>query len=374
MKKKWMCIVICLLMVATLFAGCGKKDSNNKDTKTENTSDTKPLKIAFVTGPLRTVDGSMNQNIYQGIEKFIQAHPESSVVNVVSETDKPEDMMKTIGEAAGDFDVLIGSGSQCKGIGKIALEHSKTCFILVDAYPTDSAGAVKSYENVYAMKYAEQESGFCAGMAAALESKKAKVAVVNGVPDSSNRNYQTGFSAGVDYANKHYQTKVEIIELSDYAGKDAAQQNVGGNYIGDNADIEKGKIIGNELIKKDVDVIFAAAGVAGQGVFTAVKEAVDKPNVKVIGSDADQYDSGALPDRNIVLTSALKVADVNTAKQLTNVMNGTFKGQNVLLKADTYATGYAKKRGRQQLSDDTIKKMDDAFNLVRNKTIEIPSF
>ena len=52
------------------------------------------------------------------------------------------------------------------------------------------------------MNFAEQESGFFAGMAAALETKTNKVAVVNGIAYPSNVNYQFGFESGVNYANK----------------------------------------------------------------------------------------------------------------------------------------------------------------------------
>ena len=78
--------------------------------------------------------------------------------------------------------------------------------------------------------------------------------------------------------------------------------------------------------------MFVAAGGSGNGVFTAAKEA---EGVKVIGCDVDQYDDGANGDTNIILTSALKVMDVNVEKQLNAIVEGTFKGENALLKADT---------------------------------------
>ena len=41
--------------------------------------------------------------------------------------------------------------------------------------------------------------------------------------------------------------------------------------------------------------------------------------------------------------------------------------------ADTDSTGYVKEEGRQQLSDDTIKALDEAFALVKDGTIVPPS-
>ena len=49
-------------------------------------------------------------------------------------------------------------------------------FILVDAFPADPEGVEESIEveNIYAMQFKEQESGFFAGMAAAYETKSNK--------------------------------------------------------------------------------------------------------------------------------------------------------------------------------------------------------
>ena len=76
------------------------------------------------------------------------------------------------------------------------------------------------FDNIYAMNFAEQESGFFAGIAAALETKTNKVAVVNGIAYPSNVNYQFGFESGVNYVNTVYRKNVEIIELAAYAGTD----------------------------------------------------------------------------------------------------------------------------------------------------------
>ena len=60
------------------------------------------------------------------------------------------------------------------------------------------------------MLFAEQEAGFFAGVAAALETKTNKVAVVNGVAFPSNVNYQFGFESGVNYVNEVYGKNVEL--------------------------------------------------------------------------------------------------------------------------------------------------------------------
>ena len=216
------------------------------------------------------------------------------------------------------------------------------------------------------MQFKEQESGFCAGIAAALETKTGKVAVVNGIAFPSNVNYQYGFMSGVNYANKVYGTTAEVVELASYAGTDVTGANVGGNYVGNFNDEATGKVVGEALIAEGVDIIFVAAGASGNGVLTAVKEA---EGVYFIGCDVDQYDDGANGDANVVLTSALKVMDMNVELQLNNVVAGSFAGMNALLGADTDSTGYVSEEGRNQLQADTITKIDEAFAKVKSGEI-----
>jgi len=171
----------------------------------------------------------------------------------------------------------------------------------------------------------------------------------------------------VNYANKAFGKNVKVVELSGYAGTDVKGANVGGNYAGSFADEATGKVIGNVLIKKGVDRIFVAAGGTGNGVFTAVKEAKD--DVKVIGVDVDQYDDGANGAENIVLTSAVKFMGMNIEKSLNSIVDGSFKGGNTVLYADTESTGFIKEEGRHQLSEDALTKMNEAYELVKDGKI-----
>ena len=257
-------------------------------------------------------------------------------------------------------------GFQFSGIGTIATDNPDVDFILVDTNPTDSEGNDIECDNIYAMTFKEQEGGFFAGMAAALESESKKVAVVTGIAYPSNVNYQYGFESGVNYANEKYDTGVEIVEIPSYAGVDVTNKNVGGNYVGSFADEATGKVVGKALIDEGCDILFVAAGGSGNGVFTAAKEA---GNVKVVGCDVDQYDDGANGSDNIILTSVLKVMSMNVEKQLNAIADGGFQGANALLGADSDSVGYVTEEGRQSMSEDTVKKMDEAYELVKDGTI-----
>ncbi len=324
------------------------------------------LKIAIVTSPSGVDDGSFNQDNYNGILAFIQNHPEAKVTPVREESGDTAAAIQAVADIVADYDVIVCCGFQFSGIGSIASDNPDTKFILVDAYPSDAEGKEVTLDNVYAMQFKEQESGFFAGMAAALESKTKKVAVINGIAFPSNVNYQYGFESGVNYANAKFNTGVECIELPSYAGTDVTNANVGGNYIGSFSDEATGKVVGKALLDEGCDILFVAAGGSGNGVFTAVKEA---GNAKVIGCDVDQFDDGANGSENIILTSGLKVMHSNVEKQLEAVLVGSFKGENALLGADTDSTGFVKAEGRHQLSADTVTKLDEVYTLVQNGSI-----
>lgn len=367
MKKRLTGLVLSGLLAMTTLVGCGGNTAPAEETKTEGQTQGAEdgLKIAIVTSITGVDDGNFNENNYNGILEFIENNPGSTVNAIQEPSGDTTAAVQAVSDIVADYDVIVTPGFQFAGISQVASENPDKKFILVDSEPA-AVGDQTVFDNVYSMLFAEQESGFFAGVAAALETQTNKVAVVNGVAFPSNVNYQFGFESGVNYANEVYGKNVEIVELASYAGTDMTNANVGGNYVGDFADEATAKVIGSTLIKEGCDVLFVAAGGAGNGVFTAAKEA---GNVKVIGCDVDQFNDGQNGDSNIILTSTLKVMDANVERVLEEIKAGTFKGANELLQADTDSTGYVKEEGRHQLSEDTLAKMEEVYNLVKDGTV-----
>ncbi len=388
MQKKLVGVVCSAAMAAALLAGCSGEpvatedaaESTTEETTEEATEeetaedasaqDGAALNIAIVTALSGVDDGSFNQNNYEGIQAFIAENPESKVTAVKEETGDTAKCYEAVENIVADYDVIVCCGYQFAGIGPLAEENPDVDFILVDSNPNDADGNEAEYDNIYAMTFKEQESGFLAGIAAALSTQTGKVAVANGIAYPSNVNYQYGFTSGVNYANKHYGAAAEVVEEASYAGTDVTGANVGGNYVGSFGDEATGKVLGEALINDGVDVIFVAAGASGNGIFTAVKEASTAENpVYVIGCDVDQYDDGVNGDSNVILTSALKIMDKNVKAQLENVAAGTFQGGNVTLGADTDSTGYVSDPARCQLTEEVKAQIDDAYAGVKDGSI-----
>lgn len=351
--KKLLAFALAAVMTFSL-AACGANPANVNQAAGDGHADQPDgLKIAIVSSPSGVDDGSFNQDNYNGILKFIDENPGATVTAVKEATGDTAACTQSVADIVADYNVIVCCGFQFAGIGDVAKENPNTKFILIDTWPNGD----ELIDNVYAACYAEQESGFYAGMAAALSTVSGKVAVVNGIAYPSNVNYQYGFECGVLYANATEGLNVEIVELPSYAGTDVTGANVGGNYIGDFSDEATGKVVGNALIAEGCDIIFVAAGASGNGVFTAAKEA---DGVKVIGCDVDQYDDGANGDSNVVLTSGLKVMHDTVYNALNDVKNDSFAGANVTLTAATDSTGYVSETGRCQLSADAISKINAA--------------
>ena len=366
MKKKLIGLVVAGILTMTGLVGCSgagaeQTEALKQEAQVEVTEGKDGLKIAIVTSITGVDDGNFNENNYNGILKFLENNPASTVTAIQEPTGDTSAAVQAVSDIVADYDVIVTPGFQFAGISTIANENPDKKFILVDSEPA-AVDDQTVFDNVYSMLFAEQEGGFFAGVAAALETQTNKVAVVNGIAFPSNVNYQYGFESGVNYVNEVFGKNVELVELPSYAGTDVTGANVGGNYVGDFADESTGKVIGSTLIKEGCDIIFVAAGGAGNGVFTAAKEA---GNVKVIGCDVDQFDDGQNGDANIILTSALKVMDANVERVLQSVVDGTFKGANELRQADTDSTGYVKEEGRHQLSEDTLAKMEEIYALVK---------
>jgi len=359
-------IIMVISMLCLMLAACDNTPAGGSGGDDGNIGIDTGLRIVIVTSGSSVDDGSFNQNNYEGITDFIAQNPGASVTAVTSNDIATS--QQDVEAVVADYDVIVVPGFQFSSISAVAVANPDKYFILVDSEPDEIDGQ-SVFDNIYAMTFKEQESGFFAGIAAAMETSSGKVAFVGGIAFPPVVNYQFGFNAGVRWANDNLGTNAEIIELAAYAGEDVRGINVGGNYIQSFGDQAQGKVVGDALINEGVDILFVAAGGAGLGAFTAAKES---SGVMVIGCDVDQYNDGVFAGGNVVLTSGLKNMRINVTRQLNAINNGTFQGGNYLLGADTDSSGFVSAEGRHQLDAATLSAMNDAFAQVKSGAIQPP--
>ena len=172
--KKILALTLALVMALGLAACAPKGATSGTDVPPAETPDeTAELKIAIVTSPSGVDDGSFNQDNYEGIKNFIKNHP-NATVKAVQEPDITK-AASAVAEIVADYDVIVTPGFQFGPITTIAQENPSKKFILVDSFPTDPADDKETIvvDNIYAMQFAEQESGFFApGRAVSCKSEQ----------------------------------------------------------------------------------------------------------------------------------------------------------------------------------------------------------
>ena len=197
-------------------------------------------------------------------------------------------------------------------------------------------------------------------MAAAYTTKTNKVGFIGGAKSSIIDLFEAGFKQGVADGAKALHKKISVQT----------------QYIGNFTSTDKAKSIAQSMYANRADIIYQAAGNAGNGVFQEGKDYNQaRPAAKkvwVIGVDVDQSNLGNYKSKdgkkeNFTLTSVLKGLDVATKSIANDAYNGKFPGGKHLvyslkgngvyitkgnLNAKTWA---AVQKARQQIIDGKIK-------------------
>ena len=313
------------------------------------------IKIGMMTDSGTIDDKSFNQATWEGIKRY-----ESENGTIVAQYIKP------IGETTADYmqaaDDLITAGNQMiiapgfkfdEAITKLQEQYPDIKFVMIDGQPEEVA------ENTIAIYFAEHEAGFLAGITAALETKTGKVGFIGGMVIPAVQKFGYGFVTGVAYANANLGTNVEV---ADYL------------YNGTFNDVSGGQAQAGGMYDKGIDIIFVAAGKVGNGVIAEGKvraEAGD--DVYVIGVDVDQYEDGIISDgSSVILTSAIKRIDNAAYDKIDELVNGTFTGGQVIT-MDAKNDGVGLPAENPNLSEATQQAADEAFELIKNGTIVVPT-
>ena len=190
----------------------------------------------------------------------------------------------------------------------VARRNPSLPFLLVDSPLLDAQGKVITLPNVRTVVFREEEGCFLAGALAGLVTKTGQVGMVGGMKIPLVQRYEAGFRAGVAATNPGATVRV--------------------NYTGSFTDFALGKQVGQDLLLKNTDVLFAAAGVDGLGAIQAVKEAREAgKDVSVIGVDSDP--SHLAPEA--VLSAVVKHVDLVVYEAIREQRQGRFQGGNVSL-------------------------------------------
>ena len=295
----------------------------------------KAMKVGMVTDAGTIDDKSFNQGTWEGI---VRAEKELGV---------EVKYLKPVGTTEADYvkeiDNLYDSGYKfivCPGfkfetaIFKSQTKHPDAKFVLIDgnAHPADSSDP-QNGPNTIGILFTEQEAGFSAGIAAALQLKEGRFGFIGGMEIPAVQKFNWGWQQGIMYANANLGTNIEM-HPEDFI------------YQGTFSDIAAGQQIAASMFDRGVTCIHAAAGV-----------------------DVNQYNEGLLPDgKSIILTSAMKYMDRASFDMIKEALGGDFKGgRTLLMTAKENAVGIPPEN--PNLDADVQKQVNDIYQQIKSGSI-----
>jgi len=222
-------------------------------------------------------DKSFNQSGFDGAERWKKESGRPYLEFEISNPAQREQAVRRMAERGASPIVGIGF-SQGSAIEKTARDFPALSFAIIDSRV--------NLPNVQSIVFAEHEGSFLVGMMAALASKTGKVGFIGGMDIPLIRKFQCGFEQGAMFANPKASVSANMTGTTPAAWNDPA----------------RGAELAKAQFASGVDVIFAAAGGTGGGVYQAAKD-----NGKLaIGVDSNQNHLHP----GTMLTSMVKRVDV----------------------------------------------------------------
>ena len=260
--------------------------------------------------------------------------------------------------SSGANEIVAVGFAYAGAITTVAPKHPDVTFAIVDDASNclaEADGGVKGgpIKNVACLTFAEEQGSYLVGMAAALKSKTGHIGFIGGVNVPLIQKFQAGYDAGAKSVKADIKIDDKYItEPPDFGGF---------------SDPAKGQTIAKGMYDGGADIIYAAAGGSGAGVFKAAKAA----KTWGIGVDSDQYNLPSLADvKDVILTSMVKNVDVAVFDFIASGTNGApLTGQHVYdLKVG--GVGYATSGG---FVDDIKAQLDEAKAKIISGEIKVPS-
>lgn len=341
-KKKIIAALASVMVVATLFAGCGS--SNNS---TGNQGNGKTIKVGLSTDEGGLNDKSFNQSADEGIKK---AQKELGNVDYKAIESKKKDEYQPNLQALVDngSDLVFGIGYQmADDLEAIAKKYPDKKFAIVDnAYDNQP-------KNIESLVFKEQEGSFLMGVIAAKTTKTNKIGFIGGKDSELINKFAAGYIAGAKTINPSIDIKVV--------------------YIDSFADATKGEEAATTMYSQNYDVIYHAAGGAGNGLFKAAKSAnTNGKKVWAIGVDQDQ--AVTLPEySSVILTSMVKRVDTSTYDTVKDLSKGSFQGGKIRvfgLKED--GVGYSASTSKN-VPKDVLDLVDKYKQAIIDGKINVPT-
>jgi basic membrane protein A len=290
--------VIVLLVAAGCGGGGGSSESSNTTTQAQAGGN---VKVGLVTDVGGLNDRGFNHLSYVGLQR---AQRELGIQQRVYQAKSTQEYVPNLSTFARQgYDLTIGVGfTEATAIDTAAHNFPNSHFAIVDVDQTEEP---HKPPNLLGLLFREQETGYLVGYLAALEENRRPgpdlISSVGGQKQPPVDRFIAGYQAGAKAADPG----IKVLN----------------GYSEDFTDQAKCKTIALNQIEQGSGAVFQVAGGCGLGALDAAKE----KGVWGIGVDADQSFLGPH-----ILTSAVKRVDTAVYLAIKSVVEGKFKGGNMI--------------------------------------------
>ncbi len=292
-------------------------------------------------------DGGFNDLAYNGVA---QAADElgiemTEVTAKAEDTDQDRaDRLRLLADSGHNPIVAVGF-TYAGPVAEVASEYPEVWFGIVDDATVESP-------NVSGLVFAEEEGSFLVGVVAALESETGHVGFIGGVNVPLIVKFEAGYIAGAKAVNPDIEIRSTYLsQPPDFSGFN---------------DPAKGKEAAKGMFDAGADIVYAAAGGSGGGLF----EAATEDGYLAIGVDADQYHTAAPEVRDVIMTSMLKNVNVATHSFVTQVADGSVQAGVNLFDLEAGGVGYSTSGG---LIDHIVGEVDAYADQIMSGEIAVPT-
>lgn len=301
MKKRASAFMLALVLLSALiFTGCGKESGDSEK------GDNSDLRVAVVCSGSGQNDNGYNQSACEGIEEAAKKigceykiiEPANGVPEALETL--ADDGYNLIFSLEYDFDALI------KGVGgaePIAAQYPDTTFVVFNDNPNKDENGEQIHENVISVLFDVHEASYLAGYLSVQVNENMDklfgdsygltpldtargIGFIGGTNSNGILVYSYGFIEGINKAAEEYGVKYDYYAKYDAGFTDSAL----------------GSTVAETFFDEGANIVFADAGVVGDGITAKAKE---------LGKIAIQTDANLDAQQpGHVLTSVLKITGV----------------------------------------------------------------
>lgn len=351
MNKRLIALAMSGLMVTGL-VGCGASEGEGNDV----------LKVGMVTDSATIDDRSFNQGTWEGIQAAEEAFGISSTYMQPAGETEADYATEIANLYDAGYDFIITPGFKFEtAIYEAQAKYEDAKFVILDGTPNDGGENSLVADNTVSIYFAEEQSGFIAGVAAALEIGEGDFGFIGGMKIPAVQRFEIGFAEGIAYANENLGTSISLKE-----------ENV--VYEGTFSNVAGGQQLAAQMYDRGVTAIFQSAAATGNGVITEAKQrAALGENVWVIGVDLDQYEDGIYDEANgksVILTSAVKKINNASFDMIEAAINDQFPGGKTLVySVNNNGVGIPEKN--PNLDSSVVETVNEILEKMKNGEVTV---